>query len=311
MGRHSQRTRSLATLVIGFCLLQLWPAEAFARALIRFVHAVPGVGTATVDVNAGNGERNVGSIGFGQVTKFAGVRSGSFRWTLKGAGKVLATGTSTVGTGDYDIAIVDNPSSSGVKLDLYRSASAKPGTSLLRMIHAAPELGAPMFMLDMHTLASRLPYTRATPYFSITPGVYRLSAMKPWLMKPGDSTLLNAKGVRFSPGVAYTAITVGSRGQRVRVVRMVDRGAPLTRPVSLTKMVKPASKNASSMGSSGSVMVQPGDSLWSIASRLVGPSANNAAIQAKLIALWNMNAQRIKTGDPNLIFPGTRLMLPS
>jgi nucleoid-associated protein YgaU len=311
MRRHSQRTRSLAPLVVGVCVWLLWPAQAFARALIRFVHAVPGVGTATVDVNAGNGEQNLGSIGFGQVTKFAGVRSGSFRWTLKGAGKVLATGTSTVGNGDYDIAIVENPANSGVKLNLYRSASAKPGTSLLRMIHAAPELGAPMFMLDMHTLADRLPYTRATPYFSITPGVYRLSAMKPWLMKPGDPTLLNAKGVRFSPGVAYTAITVGSRGQRVRVVRMVDRGAPLTRAVSLTKMVKPASMNGSSTGSSGSVMVQPGDSLWSIASRLVGPSASDEQIHAKLVAIWNMNVQRIKTGDPNLIFPGTRLMLPS
>jgi LysM domain. len=297
--------------VVGVCVWLLWPAQAFARALIRFVHAVPGVGTATVDVNAGNGEQNLGSIGFGQVTKFAGVRSGSFRWTLKGAGKVLATGTSTVGNGDYDIAIVEDPANSGVKLNLYRSASAKPGTSLLRMIHAAPELGAPMFMLDMHTLADRLPYTRATPYFSITPGVYRLSAMKPWLMKPGDPTLLNAKGVRFSPGVAYTAITVGSRGQRVRVVRMVDRGAPLTRAVSLTKMVKPASMNGSSTGSSGSVMVQPGDSLWSIASRLVGPSASDEQIHAKLVAIWNMNVQRIKTGDPNLIFPGTRLMLPS
>jgi hypothetical protein len=297
--------------VIGVCVWLLWPAQAFSRALIRFVHAVPGVGTATVDVNTGNGEQDVGSIGFGQVTKFAGVRSGSFRWTLKGAGKVLATGTSTVGNGDYDIAIVDNPAGSGVKLDLYRSASAKPGTSLLRMIHAAPELGAPMFMLDMHTLANRLPYTRATPYFSIMPGVYRLSAMKPWLMKPGDPTLLNAKGVRFSPGVAYTAITVGSRGQRVRVVRMIDRGAPLSRPVSLTHMVKPAPMNDSAMGSSGSVMVKPGDSLWSIASRLVGPSATGEEIHAKLVAVWNMNAQRIKTGDPNLIFPGTRLMLPS
>jgi hypothetical protein len=298
-------------LVVALCVWLLLPAQAFARALIRFVHAVPGVGTATVDVNAGNGEQDVGSIGFGQVTKFAGVRSGSFRWTLKGAGKVLATGTSTVGNGDYDIAIVDNPTNSGVTLDVYRSASAKPGTSLLRMIHAAPELGAPMFMLNMHTLASRLPYTRATPYFSITPGVYRLSAMKPWLMKPGDPTLLNANGVRFSPGVAYTAITVGSRGQRVRVVRIVDRGAPLTRPVSLTGMVKPASMNASSMGTSRSVVVAPGDSLWSIASRIVGPSATGEEIHAKLVAIWNMNVQRIRTGDPNLIFPGTRLMLPS
>jgi hypothetical protein len=246
------------------------------------------------------------------------VRSGSFRWTLKGAGKVLATGTSTVGSGAYDIAILDNMPGSGVKLGVYKAASAMAGTSLLRAIHAAPELGSPMFMLNSATLADRLPYAQATPYFSIKPGQYSFSLMKPWLMKAGDPTLLDAKGVRFAPGVAYTAIAVGSRGQRVRMVRVVDRGAPLTRPAAMpkvaksgAKMGKSASTHASSMSKSGSVMVHPGDSLWAIAQRLVGPGASDAEIQKKLVAVWDMNVKRIGTGDPNLIFPGQRLMLPS
>jgi hypothetical protein len=293
-------------LVVVLCVWLLWPAQAFAKALVRFVHAIPGVGTATVDVNSGQGAQNVGSIGFGQVTPFANVRSGSFHWSLKGGGKVLATGTSAVGNGVYDIAILDDASGSGVKLGVYKAAGARAGTSLLRMIHAAPELGAPMFMLDSHTLANRLPYARATQYFSIAPGVYSLSAMKPWLMKPGDPTLMDAKGVRFVPGDAYTAIAVGSRGQQVRVVRVVDRGAPLTRPASLTKMDKSAS-----MGNPGSVVVRSGDSLWSIARGLVGAAASNEEIQSKLSAVWDMNKTRIRTGDPNLIFPGQRLMLPS
>jgi hypothetical protein len=33
-------------------------------------------------------------------------------------------------------------------------------------------------------------------------------------------------------------------------------------------------------------------------------------VEHKLVAIWNMNAGRIGTGDPNLIFPGTRLRLP-
>lgn len=190
--------------------------------------------------------------------------------------------------------------------------------SLVRMIHAAPELGAPMFMLNQQTMANRLPYAHATQYFSITPGVYALSAMKPWLMKPGDPTLLDAKHVRFVPGNAYTEIAIGSRGQLVRVVRVVDRGAPLMRPVSLTKkmgksgsMAKSGSMSGSSMSDSGSVMVQPGDSLWSIARRIVGPAASDAEVHSKLVAVWDMNQKRIGTGDPNLIFPGQRLMLPS
>jgi uncharacterized protein DUF4397/LysM domain-containing protein len=297
--------------VLGFCLCLLWPAQSFAKALVRFVHAVPGVGTATVDVSAGGSHQKVGSIAFGQVTPFASVRSGSFRWTLSGGGKTLATGTSTVGDGAYDIAILANPAGSGVKLAVYRSASTKGKMSLLRMIHAAPELGSPMFMLDQRTLANRLPYTHATRYYAITPGMYELSAMKPWLMKPGDPTLADAKGVRFSPGVAYTAIAVGSRGQRVRVVRIVDRGAPLTRPATFISTAAAHSMHGSSMASGKSLMVRPGDSLWSIAAKLCGPAATEEQIHAKLVSVWNMNAKRISSGDPNLIFPGTRLTLPA
>jgi hypothetical protein len=293
------------------CVWLLWPAQSFAAALVRFIHAVPGVGTATVDVNSGQGEQNVGAIGFGQVTPFKSVRSGSFRWSLKGAGKVLATGTSTVGSGVYDIAVLEKMPGSGVRLGVYKAAGAKAGTSLLRVIHAAPELGAPMFMVNSQTMANRLPYGQATPYFSIRPGVYALSAMKPWLMKPGDPTLLDAKGVRFAPGDAYTAIAVGSRGQRVRVVRVVDRGAPLTRPARMARMAKSKSMHSSSMSNPGSVVVRSGDSLWSIAQHLVGPSASDAEIHSKLVAVWDMNVKRIGTGDPNLIFPGQRLMLPS
>jgi hypothetical protein len=298
--------------VLGFCVWLLWPAQAFAKTLVRFIHAVPGVGTATVQIDAGAGAQTIGAIGFGQVTKYASVRAGSFRWTLKGGSKVLATGSSSVGDGDYDIVIVDNPAGSGVMLHAYRSSSATAKTSLLRIIHAAPELGAPMFMIDSHTLASRLPYTKATGYYSIPPGMHALSAMKPSLMKAGDPKFFNATGVDFSPGVAYTAIAIGSRGQRVKVVKVVDRGAPLTRPASISSMdPKHSPMKAASMAGAKTVLVHPGDSLWSIAAAIVGPSASGEEIHAKLVDIWNMNVKRIKTGDPNLIFPGTRLMLPA
>jgi hypothetical protein len=297
--------------MLGLSVWLLWPALASAEAVVRFIHAVPGVGTATVDLNTGSGNQDVGSIGFGQVTPFKSLRSGSFRWSLTGGGKVLATGTSTVGNGVYDIVILDNPSGRGVELGVYKAAGAKAGTTLVRVIHAVPELGSPMFMLDMHTMANRLPYVHATPYFSVMPGAYSLSAMKPWEMQPGDPTLVDVKRAHFAAGVAYSEIVVGSRGQQVRVVTVVDRGAPVASPVSLTKVVKPASMGGSSMSSTGSVMVRSGDSLWSIARGLLGPSASNAQVNNKLVAVWAMNAKRLGTGSPNLIFPGQRLMLPS
>jgi nucleoid-associated protein YgaU len=57
--------------------------------------------------------------------------------------------------------------------------------------------------------------------------------------------------------------------------------------------------------------VQPGDSLWSIAERLLGPRATNSQIVALIDRIWKLNADRIGTGEPSLIIPGQRLPLPA
>jgi hypothetical protein len=87
------RKRSLAPLVLAVCVWLVWPAESFAKALVRFVHGVPGVGRATVKLHDGAGSQDVGTIGFAQSTAWHSIRSGRFHWTLEGAGKQLASGT--------------------------------------------------------------------------------------------------------------------------------------------------------------------------------------------------------------------------
>jgi hypothetical protein len=57
------------------------------------------------------------------------------------------------------------------------------------------------------------------------------------------------------------------------------------------------------------LVVQPGDSLWSIAKRLLGPGASPAEIARKVSRLWELNAARIGTGRPDLILVGTKLEL--
>ncbi len=89
----------------------------------------------------------------------------------------------------------------------------------------------------------------------------------------------------------------------VRVVTVVDRGAPLTRPASTAA----AGNRAAATG--GSVMVKPGDSLWSIARSLLPAGASNLEIDHKLVEIWDRNAHRIGTNDPNLIFSGQRLLI--
>ena len=55
--------------------------------------------------------------------------------------------------------------------------------------------------------------------------------------------------------------------------------------------------------------VQPGDSLWSIATRLLAPNAASATIAHEVQRLWALNEERIGTGDPDLLVAGTILRL--
>jgi resuscitation-promoting factor RpfA len=56
-------------------------------------------------------------------------------------------------------------------------------------------------------------------------------------------------------------------------------------------------------------VVQAGDSLWSIAARLLGPDATSGRIAREVDRLWDLNAARIHSGRPELIQPGERLQL--
>ena len=67
--------------------------------------------------------------------------------------------------------------------------------------------------------------------------------------------------------------------------------------------------SATAPNSRSMMLVTRGDSLWAIAQHLAGPGAPDLAVEAQVHRLWTLNERRIGTGDPNLIFPGTRLKL--
>ena len=56
-------------------------------------------------------------------------------------------------------------------------------------------------------------------------------------------------------------------------------------------------------------MVLAGESLWSIASDVLGPRATVARVAREVNRLWDLNAGRIGTGDRDLLPVGTRLEL--
>ena len=56
-------------------------------------------------------------------------------------------------------------------------------------------------------------------------------------------------------------------------------------------------------------IVQAGECLWSIAEAILPDGASNGAIANEVHSLWRLNANRIGTGDPNVLMAGTRLRL--
>jgi len=92
------------------------------------------------------------------------------------------------------------------------------------------------------------------------------------------------------------------------------RSAPArarSRPESLSAPA-PAAPSVSAPAPAGArYVVQPGDTLWSIASATLGAGAPVAKVAARVEAIWRANASAIRTGDPDLILPGTRLVIPS
>ena len=55
--------------------------------------------------------------------------------------------------------------------------------------------------------------------------------------------------------------------------------------------------------------VQRGESLWSIATDVLGGGASTDRVAREVSRLWELNAERIGTGSPDLLYAGTRLRL--
>jgi hypothetical protein len=121
---------------------------------------------------------------------------------------------------------------------------------------------------------------------------------------PGSS---DASG--HPPGMSpQPYITPAAPVQAAEPVTVAPGPVPAAEPVA--QATAPAAESPeSSLADARGYVVQPGDSLWSIAKRLLGHDASPARIAREVNRLWSLNEARIATGDPDLLMVGTRLRL--
>jgi len=100
---------------------------------------------------------------------------------------------------------------------------------------------------------------------------------------------------------------------RVRTAPAAPAAAPVPGPVAaaLPSMTTPAGAADGHRATSGdrTHAVLPGESLWTIAADLLGNGATPARVAREVHRLWQLNRDRIGTGDPDLLMVGTRLDL--
>lgn len=208
-----RRSSMIIPLVASILLLFALPASASAKtADVRFVHAVPGVGKATLEA----GGQPVGSAGFGEATDQVAVPAGQTAFQLSAPGGVELTGDEQLEAGKGYL-LVAMATTNGAELRLFPEAAATSGDAWLRMIHAAPELGDADLSVGGKTIAKGAAFTDATDYIRLDPGDYKLAVQDP---ASGDAVL--AENVPLAAGTANTALVVGSEGEATQVVLVED-----------------------------------------------------------------------------------------
>lgn len=106
--------------------------------------------------------------------------------------------------------------------------------------------------------------------------------------------------------------------KRVRHIQAVGGGtvappapppAPSSTPAPATIAMPQTTTRDDAKPGDRSHRVHAGESLWSIASDVLGPSASPARIAREVHRLWQLNRERIGTGSPDLVMVGTTLRL--
>lgn len=217
--------RLLTALIVSLSamLLAAPPVLAAKGANVRFVHAVPGAGDATLEVAGGGSRSAEARAGFGEASDREAGPSGEVQLSLRvgDSGDAAYTASETlVPNGDYTVVAQGTPDS--LRVETYRDGDARGGVARVRMIHAAPEVGEADVVLGGKKVASDLGFGAASDYRDVTPGSYDV-AVQP--AGKSNEPLVSVRDLPLNAGTTSTAIVVGSAGEKLRVVPVADTSA--------------------------------------------------------------------------------------
>lgn len=148
------------------------------------------------------------------------------------------------------------------------------------------------------------------------------STPEPDVVTPEPAEALTVNSATESAGIRAESSTRSSQAPERHAKMTPDRPASVTVPAetqtsSFAAAPAPRTSRVVAGATSGHAkagdrvhVVRRGESLWSIASDLLGEEANSARVAREVSRLWELNEQRIATGSPDLLFAGTRLRLP-
>lgn len=214
-------------------LLLVSAGSALASATVRFVHAAPDSGPATLSVASGGEGVSSSPVSFGSASARLEVGDGTANLTVAPAdrGDALAEAEEELEDGgSYTVVVLPGEEGGDAQLRVYEDEDPEAGKARLRAIHAAPELGEPDLRAGDRVVAEKVAYADATAYTDVPPGTYDLAATR---AGGSGGALAEKRGVPLTAGTATTAVVVGSGGEMTRIVTLSDGtaapdGAPAT-----------------------------------------------------------------------------------